>query len=317
MAAFKEISRNNGVDSLPGKTAHIVVPLSGVNYLRLADAAGVSLRATENASKISISKLEPSKYKDSLGSIAATSIAKGDDVYAIKGLQGGAGRIGMTGKASTEMTFSVHAKTILVLSFFFLADRAGEGSPVKRSGFGPADADQWIKFANGVFGPQANIWCEKGVARVLPVKGLDPAVSAASESQFIDLPEAQSPPVPKPGPGVEKYWPARIFLAGDKVTSADKSEPYGFHSKKSHIIVLKDQPAPAADAKFRNSLPKTLCHELAHFLNAARGNIGADHGVYAREWSNADILDTMDEGDIKIPKQRVYDWNPWPAPSKR
>jgi hypothetical protein len=312
MAAFKEISRNSGVDSLPGKTAHIVVPLGKVNYLRVENAAGISLKATEAPAKIQITKLDRSKHKEALGATAATGIAKGDDVYAIKGLQGGSGRIGMSGgNANAEMTFSVHPRTILMLNFFFLADEGPNGRAIKRSVFKDTDVDKWVKFANDVFIPQANIWCEKANVAVVPVKPLDTAISVENEGQFINQKLAQAAAVPKAKKGGEKHWALRIFLAGDNVTSPDKGEPYGFHSRQSHAIVLKDQPAPAADAKFRNSLPKTMCHEIAHYLNAVRGNIGGDHGVYAKQGFDSDILDTMDESNIKIPKQRVYDWNPW------
>jgi hypothetical protein len=319
MAAFKEIARNAGVDSLAGKTAHIVVPKNGVNFVKLANGAGYRVAATKaTADMIEISMVERAKYHSVLGGVRSASILETDVVYAIKGLRGGLGEIyAESARDKVKLNFSVHPKSTLVLSFFFIADEISPTEFSKRSRFGIGDADRWIEFASTVFGPQANMWCEKGYSKILKVKDLGPAVSPSNEEKFINLKDAQLPGSSQPpSVGKEARWQIPVFLAGEHVKSSDKSDPLGYHNDDSKVIVLKDQATPTADSKIKSSLPKTLCHEIAHFLNKSR-KAGGGHGAHSADWKMSDILDTMDEGDIKIPSQRAMDWNPWYDKPKR
>jgi hypothetical protein len=56
---------------------------------------------------------------------------------------------------------------------------------------------------------------------------------------------------------------------------------------------------------------KTLAHEIAHLLNHTKKASTAGHDYYQICGYTSDVLNTMDGNDIKIPHQRVLDWNPW------
>ena len=53
---------------------------------------------------------------------------------------------------------------------------------------------------------------------------------------------------------------------------------------------------------------QTMAHEIGHFLNYNHGP-GEGHDFYRRVGYASDILNSMDGSDIKIPKQRVLNWN--------
>ena len=68
---------------------------------------------------------------------------------------------------------------------------------------------------------------------------------------------------------------------------------------------MKDR---APDKKNPNPMLQTMAHEIGHFLNFNYGP-GEGHDFYRRVGYPSDILNSMDGSDIKIPKQRVLNWN--------
>ena len=54
-----------------------------------------------------------------------------------------------------------------------------------------------------------------------------------------------------------------------------------------------------------------MAHEIAHLLNYHRKASTPGHDYYKTCGYASDVLNTLDGTDIKIPHQRVLDWNPW------
>ena len=90
----------------------------------------------------------------------------------------------------------------------------------------------------------------------------------------------------------------------------DRSEPLGFYDRPSKVIVVQDQFVADPWAGRTAPMLKTIAHEIGHYLNHLRG-AGQGHDFFRGSGYTADILNTLDGGDIKSPHQRVLDWNPW------
>ena len=59
-----------------------------------------------------------------------------------------------------------------------------------------------------------------------------------------------------------------------------------------------------------NPMLQTMAHEIGHWLTDDHKG-GQGHEFYKTCGYPSDILNTMNGNYIKIPKQRVFDWNPW------
>ena len=101
----------------------------------------------------------------------------------------------------------------------------------------------------------------------------------------------------------------KIFFAGAKIKAQDNqhtSHINGFYHVEQKIIIMKDRSAESG--KPGNPMLQTMAHEIGHWLNYNHGP-GQGHNFYQDVGYTSDILNTMDGNDIKIPRQRVLDWN--------
>lgn len=308
MARFEEVDRNSGVDSLKPGTEWIMVPKGGSNIVCLTGGAGYRVEASESKSYVSVAEVAEDRYRDEIGLINTLFIGKNDKLIKITGKSRGPGKItAAKGRDKAEIKFSVHGSRTFNISFFFLHDLDAQNAATSRTAFSPHDATGWVSRLNDVYGLQANIWFELGKNRPLAVAGLGAEVSSDHAAMLAGHKETQI----APGNTKESKAPIRVFLAGPKLRSTDKSHPAGFYNIASKIILLKDQKKePNVWAgEFPAPMLKTLAHEIGHFLNYLQGQ-GQGHEFYQTSGYLSDILNTMDGNNIKISRQRVLDWNP-------
>ena len=206
--------------------------------------------------------------------------------------------IAKKGSDEVKIEVSVKKSKSFTVAYFFVQDA---GAKSTRSTYTAADTDTWIKGLNDVFGPQANLWFskikEKDGVFVLPVPQM-PEIIGPEAAKTLNA-EATK---------LSKSGDIRIFLAGAKITSQDSahaSHVNGFYHVEQKIILMKDR---APDKRNPNPMLQTMAHEIGHFLNYNHGP-GEGHDFYRRVGYPSDILNSMDGSDIKIPKQRVLNWN--------
>jgi hypothetical protein len=307
MAKFEEVERNSGVDSLKPGAAWIMVPKGKSNIVCLTGGAGYGIKAVQGTDKVRIAEIHKDKHGDEVGRINAPFIGKDDKLLRITGLHQGPGKIAATkGSDKAELNFSVHGSRTFNISFFFLSDLDAQNRPTPRSAFSQKDAIGWVEKLNQVYGSQANIWFELGKNMPLAISGLDKVVSTDHAKMLAEHKDTQI----ASGKTKESKAPIRVFLAGQELRPADKSEPFGFYHNASKVILLKDQKEPAPSSTGPTSLMlKTLAHEIGHFLNNFHGGGQGEDYFQTTGYLN-DILNTLDGSNIKISQQRVLDWNP-------
>jgi hypothetical protein len=220
-------------------------------------------------------------------------------MFSVRGHGHGETKIVATkGSERVALSVSVHPRRPLKIAFFYLQDRNAAGRVTPRTIFAPTTAKGWVADLNKVFGPQANIWFEAGRAEYLPLSGLGALVGSESDRKtFADVRAKSGAPI-------------AVFLAGPRILSVDRSEPLGFYDVPTKVIVVQDQVDSDPWSGRAAPMLKTIAHEIGHYMNHARG-AGEGHDAFRRSGYNSDILNTPDGGDIKIPRQRVLDWNPW------
>jgi len=301
MARFEEVRPNRGVDSARLGHEWMMVPHGGDNLVRLADGSGFAVAAVvSGGSRLEVKEALAKDWPMLLGSIGAFFARRDDRLFRVSGKQPGPAKLNASkGTLQTTLEVSVHKKLTLTVAFFFLQDRDSKGNLQPRTAFTPADADKWISSLNDVFGLQANIWFKKVRADWLPVPNLRAEVSADDAEMLAG----------KKDPGAK----INIFLAGPRITPSDKSHQShvnGFYHIAQKLIILKDRFVSDPWSQPAAPMLQTMAHEIGHLMNFARG-AGQGHDFFKGSGYNFDILNTMDGSDIKIPHQRVLDWNPW------
>ena len=294
MARFEELSANSGVDTLKPDDAWVIVPDGGFNQVFLREGAGYTLDIKSDGGKVLPKDVPPPPHsRDPENLVASAGRGKNDRLLKLTATKPGQGRINaVNGGLTVKIGFSVHRKRTHKISFFFLQDKVGNGAK-SRTTFTPSDAPGWVKDLNQVYGSQANLWFELAKADPLPLAGLSEVVSDADAALLA---------------GKKDSALINIFLAGSKITSSDADFPLGFYVVKEKLIIVKDQRESKTSTK---PMLKTMAHEIAHLLNFNRSIPTAGHDYYKTSGYKSDVLNTMDGTDIKIPHQRVLDWNPW------
>lgn len=294
MARFDELAPNSGVDTVKSDQAWIIVPERGSTQVFLREGAGYSLNVKSDGGKVGWSDVPPPPHsRDPDNLVASASRGKTDRLLKIASEKTGMGRINATkDRFAVSIGFSVHPKKTFKISFFFLHDKSGTTSK-SRTTFSPSNAATWVKDLSGVYGPQANIWFELGKAEALPLDGLSEVVS-----------DEQAPLLE----GKKDTALINIFLAGSKIKSNESDFPLGFYAIQQKLIVVKDQTSTETGSK---PMLKTMAHEIAHLFNYHRKASTEGHDYYKTCGYKSDVLNTLDGNDIKIPHQRVLDWNPW------
>jgi hypothetical protein len=300
MARFEEVVRNRGVDSaLPGHE-WMMVPHKGDNLISLADGDGYVV-AEPGRGRLTIREVTKeymAEVRQALGPLSVL-LPPNTRVFRVGGRATGETTLVATkGSQRAALTVSVHPKRLYKIAFYFLQDRGAAGAATQRTAFSPTAARGWVASLNEVFGPQANIWFELGRSEYLPLAGLGAAVGSPSDLAALAATRAAS------------GAPITVFVAGPRIVSVDRSEPLGFYDQPSKVIVVQDQFVADPWAGRTAPMLKTIAHEIGHYLNDVRGG-GQGHDFFRGSGYNADILNTLDGGDIKIPHQRVLDWNPW------
>ena len=280
----------------------MMVPEGGDNYVRLVGGAGFDVQPAKPAHHIRVNEVKTSDRVNILKNLTAT-VPKEDRLFRVHGQSAGpATIIAKKGTDSTKIEVSVKKKKSYSVAFFFLQDIDAKGAARTRSIFSAADTDGWVKGLNDVFGLQANLWFakvnEKDGVSSLPIAQLPEAVGPDEAKALLEQ-----------GIKVIKSADIKIFLAGPKITVQDNqhaSHINGFYHVEQKIIIMKDRSAESG--KSGNPLLKTMAHEIGHWLNYNHGP-GQGHEFYKEVGYPSDILNTMDPSDIKIPHQRVLDWN--------
>jgi len=297
VARFEELSANSGVDTLQPDNSWVIVPDGGSNQVFLREAAGYALEMKSDGGRVTWKDVPaPPKSHDPENLVASASRGKNDRMLKFVATKPGMGRINaINGGLKVSIGFSVHRQKTHKISFFFLQDKTSDG--VKpRTSCSPSDAPGWIKDLNSVFGPQANIWFDPGKAEPLAVAGLGEVVTSADMAKLEDKKDSAL---------------INIFLAGSKITSEEADYPLGYYMIKPKLIVVKDQKDQKSNTISLKPMMKTMAHEIAHLLNYHRSIPTNGHDYYTKVGYKSEILNTMDSGDIKIPHQRVLDWNPF------
>jgi hypothetical protein len=294
MARFEQFVDNSGVDTLKSEDAWVIVPQDGANQAFLREGQGWTVEVKSEGGIVAWSDVSrPPQTRDAKNPVASTNKGKNDRLLKLSARKNGLGRLLVTkGRQVVKIGFSVHPRKTLKISFFFLQDQSNSGTTA-RTKFDKSHAIEWVKGLNEVYGAQANIWFEVGKADPLPLPGLNEVVS-----------DADVPALTKKKDGV----PINVFLAGKQIRSNESDYPYGFYSVKENLIVMRDQEPTRTNGK---PMLKTLAHEIAHLLNYTRKASTPGHDYYKTCGYQSDVLNTMDGNDIKIPHQRVLDWNPW------
>lgn len=297
MVRFEEVGSNRGVDSVQLGREWMIVPYRGDNVVRLAGGSGFAVTAVEGRSHLEVKEAPTKDWPLLLGRIGSFLAKKDDRLFRVIGKHPGLAKLrARKGALQTTLTVSVHKKLPLSVAFFFLQDQDAKGNVRSRTVFSPADADGWISRLNDVFEPQANILFKKARAELLPVPGLGAAVTAGDAETLARSKD----------PGAK----INIFLAGSKISSSDTSHPNGFYHIPQKLIILKDRIVTDPWSQPAAPMLQTMAHEIGHLMTHARG-AGQGHDFFKTSGYNSDILNTIDGSDIKIPHQRVLDWNPW------
>lgn len=294
MAKFEELKANNGVDTLKPDDAWVIIPERGDNQVFLRDGDGYALDPRSDGGRVGWKDVPPPpKSRDPENMVASVSRGKNDRLLKFTAVKTGMGRIwAKKGGLSLSIGFSVHPPKTHKISFFFLQDQTGK-TVKSRTTFSPSDAAGWVKDLSAVYGPQANIRFELGKAEPLPLSGLSQVVSDADAPLLEQKKDSAL---------------INIFLAGSQIKSNESDFPLGFYVIKEKLIVVKDQTATESKSK---PMLKTMAHEIAHLLNYHRKASTPGHDYYKTCGYASDVLNTLDGTDIKIPHQRVLDWNPW------
>lgn len=298
MARFEEVDRNRGVDSEPPGREWMIVPKSGENLVRLTDGGGFRV---SGGSRLGVKEVVAKDWPLLLGKFGAfiASIAwKDSRLFSVTGIHPGLATLSAKkGTLKTTLNVSVHNKLTLTVAFFFLQDQDSKGNVQPRTAFTLAVADEWINGLNNVFGPQANIWFKMVKAAWLPVPNLSAEVSDRDAESLAKNKQSNAK--------------INIFLAGQRIiNSTDKTHPHGFYHHNHKLIIVQDQFVTDPWSQPASPMLSTIAHEIGHLMNYARG-VGTGHDFYQESGYNSDILNAIDGNDIKIPHQRVLDWNPW------
>jgi hypothetical protein len=302
MARFEEIGPNLGVDSaLPGH-AWMMVPKDGANLVRLTDGAGFDV-PTSVGGRLAITDVTAEFHTEVHRVFGPLSVLllPNARVFRVRGLTAGESKIVATkGAQRATLAVSVHRrpKPPLAIAFFYLQDRTAAGRVTPRTGFDPSTASGWVADLNTVFGRQANIWFSVESSTFLPLAGLGEWVGGPGDLAAFAAARAKS------------KAQITVFLAGPRIVTLDHSEPFGFHDVNTKVIVVQDQFVTDPWAGRSAPMLKTIAHEIGHHLNHAHG-AGQGHEFFKECGYTSDILNTLDGRDIKIPRQRVLDWNPW------
>jgi hypothetical protein len=294
VANFEELAANSGVDTLKPGDAWVIIPKGGANQVFLRESAGYALSMSSEGGLVGWANVPPPpQSRDPKNMVASVSRGKNDQLLKLTARKPGKGRLhAKKGGLEISIGFSVHPKKTLGISFFFLADETNSGI-VRRSKFTSTDTADWVKELNSVYGPQANIWFDPGKADPLPLPNL-PQTIASSDAPMLEAKKDGAP--------------INVFLAGKVIRSNESDFPNGFYAVKENLIVVKDQEPTQTNGK---PMIKTIAHEIAHLLNFTRKIATAGHDYYKTCGYQSDVLGTRDGRDIKIPHQRVLDWNPW------
>jgi len=300
MTRFEEVARNRGVDSARPGHEWMMVPQDGDNLVRLADGDGYAV-SEPGRGRLTIKEVTREYMAEVRRVLGPLSVLMPPNtrVFRVGGRAPGETKLVATkGSQRTALTVSVHRKRVFKIAFYFLQDRSASGAVTQRTAFSPTAARGWVADLNQVFGPQANLWFELGRSEYLPLRGMGEWVGSATDlTAFAAARTASGAPI-------------TVFLAGQKIVTVDRSEPLGFYDRPSKVIVVQDQLVSDPWAGRTAPMLKTIAHEIGHYLNDARG-AGQGHDFFRGSGYDADILNTLDGGDIKIPHQRVLDWNPW------
>jgi hypothetical protein len=294
MARFEELAPNSGVDTVKADDSWFIVHDGGSNQVFLRDGAGYSLAEKSEGGKVKWADVPaPPGSRDPANMVASSNRGKTDRLIKFTATKPGLGRINASkGSLQVSIGFSVHPKKTFKINFFFLQDLNGSAA-TKRTKFEKGDAQAWVKDLNSVFGLQANIWFDIGKAEPLPLAGLGEVVSHDDVGKLAEKKDGA---------------PINVFLAGAKIKSNERDYPLGFYSIKENLIVVKDQEPSTTNGK---PMMKTIAHEIGHLFNYTRKIATEGHSYYEKCGYISDVLNTMDGNNIKIPRQRVIDWNPW------
>jgi hypothetical protein len=296
MAQFVELLPNRGVDSRPREQAWMMVPAGNNNYIRLVDGAGFDVKPADLKHHIDLAEINRDKWVTVLKELTAT-VPQGDRLFRVRGVSAGPAQIvARRGRDEIKVEISVKKNKSYSIAYYFIQD-AGAKSP--RSTFSTAYTDVWIKGLNDVYGLQANLWFSKikkkaGVF-VLPLPQLPEAIGPD-----------QAKVLAQEGSKLDSSADIKIYLAGPKIVSQDASNAShvnGFYHVEQKIIIMKDRISDKGQPMLQ-----TMAHEIGHWFNYNHGP-GEGHDFYQKVGYKSDILNTMDGNDIKIPKQRVLNWN--------
>jgi hypothetical protein len=299
MANFQEVAPNRGVDSLNAGAAWMMVPLFGSNLVCLRDGVGYSVPESVGK-RLTVQKIS-AKEIWGVWNVVGTLLAKDARFFRVGGLNGGPATVEAKKKGQPTITLnvSVHPRRSFKVAFFFLQDKDAAGNVKPRTAFTPLAASGWIGDLNNVYGPQANIWFEKGKSELLPLADLSAEVGTEKDLSKLGA------------IGDTSGAHISIFLAGSSISPLDtRDHPNGFYHIPTKVIVVRDQFVADSWAGPAAPMLATIAHEIGHFMNYKRG-AGEGHDFYAKCGYSSDILNTIDGTDIKIPHQRVLDWNPW------
>jgi hypothetical protein len=289
---FEELAANSGVDTIKPGDEWVIIPERGANRVFVRDGVGYTPGQKSEGGLVTLKSVPDDKSKDNFTTPAMRG--KNDLLLKLTAQKNGLGRVVITkGSLSYRIGFSVHPKKTVKISFFFLEDPVNGGRAIRRSKFKESDAAGWVKDLNGVFGPQANIWFDPGKAEALPLPGLPQVISDAEAPQLALKKDSAL---------------INVFLAGSTIRSNDQNFPNGFYAVNEKLIVVKDQDPTSTNSK---PMLKTIAHEIAHLLNYDRKASTPSHDYYQVCGYQSDVLGTRNGADIKIPHQRVLDWNPW------
>jgi hypothetical protein len=293
MAKFEEVSRNQGVDTVKAGLEWMMVPLGGTNLVCLTDGAGFTLKEEKNKLKL-IEEIPANRILGATG----TFFRKGTLVFQFTGRAGGESHvIASNGKSKAQIAISVHPRRPFTISYFFLQDQDEQGNLKPRTAFKPGDAEDWTKAMNDIFGPQANMWFKTAKAETFPMPKLGKIVGVAAD---ISRMEGHK----------DKGSEVNVFLAGPEIVSNEKDYPLGFYDTQAKLIVVKDQFVTQW-GEAAEPMVATIAHEIAHLMYDRRKRPDPGHEYWQKVGYQADIENAFGGGDVKIPHQRVLDWNPW------
>jgi hypothetical protein len=304
MTRFEEVFANHGVDSNKLSNEWMIVPLHGTNLVRLSDGLGYSVaELPEHGAKLKeVTEIPPKAVWGTgiTGKFIANVLLPGTRYFRVGGRAGGLTTLqAKKGKLTVSLRVSVHPRRSFKLAFFFLQDKDAAGQVKARTVSTLSDADTWTRRLNEVFGSQANIWFENAKSEFLPLENLSVAVGSDQDVEKMAKNR------------VSGTNTINIFLAGSKIVSQEHDYPLGFYNRPTKIVVVQDQSVGDPWEPHRDPMLKTIAHEIGHFMDSRLGLPGDSHDDYQKSGYTSDILNTLNGLDIKIPHQRVLNWNPW------